>query len=173
MRWPCPCSHNLALTNQRHLCELYQVDINTISLISINWSKLVNCVLAVKSVKTGITANTGKIVKTILTVITDKTVKIVKSVKTALTGEWFVKTIQHLVFSFNAIPMSLGTYTVVREPACYNIQTKQTGGRKPTTATKGAIYRSFGVDEQPPSMNDSVYYFTWSNAALRWRQVVI
>jgi len=53
---------------------------NTISIISMNWSKLVNCVHTVISLKT---VKTGKTVNT---------VKIVKTVKTVLTGERFVKT---------------------------------------------------------------------------------
>jgi len=80
------------------------IDINTVSIISMNWSKIVNCVYvtvksiqSVQSVQTGKTANrsTVKIVKTVITV---------KSVKTGLTGERFVKTYKHLVFSFIAIP---------------------------------------------------------------------
>jgi len=57
-------------------------DINALSIISMNWSKLVYVEYTIKSVRS---------VKTIITV---------KTLKTVLTQEQFVKTFWHLVFSW-------------------------------------------------------------------------
>jgi len=89
------------------------IDINTISIISMNWSKLINCVhtvISAKTVNTGKIAYTVKIVRTVLTVITIKTVK---SVETVLTEERFVKKVLTLVFSFHAISTSNKFYIIL------------------------------------------------------------